>query len=70
MSDRYGVCEQGNFTRTFNFAVNRPSSLMVIDIKQKIQNENEKQLQTNPTEMHHIVHVDTWHIAGTNSLNR
>lgn len=70
MSDRYGVCEQGNFTRTFNFAVNRPSSLKVIDIKQKIQNENEKQLQTNPTELHHIVHVDTWHIAGTNSLNR
>lgn len=70
MSDRYDVCEQGNFTRTFNFAVNRPSSLMVIDIKQKIQNENEKQLQTNPTELHHIVHVDTWHIAGTNSLNR
>lgn len=70
MSDRYGVCEQGNFTRTFNFAVNRPSSLMVIDIKQKIQNENEKQLQTNPTELHHIVHVDTLHIAGTNSLNR
>lgn len=69
MSDRYDVCEQGNFTRTFNFAVNRPSSLMVIDIKQKIQNENEKQLQTNPTELHHIVHVDTWHIAGTNSLN-
>lgn len=70
MSDRYGVCEQGNFTRTFNFAVNRPSSLMVIDIKQKIQNENEKQLQTNPTELHHIVHVDSWHIAGTYSLNR
>lgn len=38
---------------------------MVIDKKQKTQNENEKQLQTNPTEMHHIVHVDTWHIAGT-----
>lgn len=70
MSDRYDVCEQGNFTRTFNFAVNRPSSQMVIDIKQKIHNENEKQLQTNPTELHHIVHVDTWHIAGTNSLNR
>lgn len=70
MSDRYDVCEQGNVTRTFNFAVNRPSSLMVIDIKQKIHNENEKQLQTNPTELHHIVHVDTWHIAGTNSLNR
>lgn len=69
MSDRYGVCEQDNITRTFNFAVNRPSSLMVIDIKQKIQNENEKQLQTNPTELHHIVHVDTWHFAGTNSLN-
>lgn len=69
MSDRYGVCEQSNNTSTFNFAVNRPSSLMVIDIKQKIQNENEKQLQTNPTELHHIVHVDTWHIAGTNSLN-